>query len=429
MTVDDIPLEGNCDPGFENVRDVFRRLLEQGENLGAGLVVFYNNVPVVQLFGGFADKEKTRPYTSKSKHVVFSSGKVPEAFSICQAISKGWIDWDTKIATIWPEFGAGNKENVTVKELLEHSGGVTWLDSDYKGEVNQLRTENLDKLAARIAGQPHNFGGVTTKAYHAITRGWFTNEILRRVRPDHKSMGEVYKEEINPAVGISWICGADEDLLNSSNFVFNVQSPAMIEQTKAFSQLMGPDSIFVKTIGLSEPSGIDDIDRSKVIADAARLTVRYSVRENGKLAKLANFLTNQNKGTQDGYQLMTEEVWRKAIQLEEERTDKPDLFLGDLVRTTHAGLMWSRPGARVPQLLPDMSTMPPINVIPEIGKGEGWEWVGWGGAGGSVISAAPWRNVAVGFTPDLLYPGVTGDMRGVELMAAVCSAIDALEKV
>jgi CubicO group peptidase (beta-lactamase class C family) len=39
-------------------------------------------------------------------------------------ISKGKIGWDTKIASVWPEFGAGGKQDVTVKDLCEHMGGV-----------------------------------------------------------------------------------------------------------------------------------------------------------------------------------------------------------------------------------------------------------------------------------------------------------------
>ena len=84
--------------------------------------------------------------------------------AVLQAISSGAIGFDTKIASLWPEFGEGNKENVTIKDLLEHQGGMTWVEGEHIPLPEEL--QDLDALAKRIAKQPHNFGGVTTKAYH-----------------------------------------------------------------------------------------------------------------------------------------------------------------------------------------------------------------------------------------------------------------------
>lgn len=81
---------------------------------------------VVDLVGGWQDPAMTKPYDFGTIHAVHSSGKTVAAITALQAISEGKFDFDDRVASIWKEFGQGNKDKVTVKELLEHSGGVAW---------------------------------------------------------------------------------------------------------------------------------------------------------------------------------------------------------------------------------------------------------------------------------------------------------------
>ena len=57
---------------------------------------------------------------------------------------------------------------------------------------------DLDTIASRIAKQKHNFDGVKTQIYHGLSRGWFINEILRRVHPQHYSARDILNKEILP---------------------------------------------------------------------------------------------------------------------------------------------------------------------------------------------------------------------------------------
>lgn len=97
-------------------------------------------------------------------------GPVNAAYSKLLLLNES-VKTDDRISAYWPDFGAGAKGKVTVKEMLEHSGGVAWLDPEYQPTAEMTLTENLPMLARHIAGQPHNQGGKTTRAYHAITVG------------------------------------------------------------------------------------------------------------------------------------------------------------------------------------------------------------------------------------------------------------------
>lgn len=169
-------VSGYIAPGFESVKAEFLshftpdKLGTTLEELGSSFVAFHRGQPVVVLFGGYADQANTKPFTNDTLTVIFSSGKVIESIFTVKAISDGFLDWDTKISSVWPEFAVGNKENVTVRDLLEHAGGVGWMDKGLNPSLDETR--DLDKLAKKIARQPHNFGGRKVKSYHALTRGW-----------------------------------------------------------------------------------------------------------------------------------------------------------------------------------------------------------------------------------------------------------------
>lgn len=125
------------------------------------------------MYAGWADEAKTKPYTKDNLTIIHSSGKGVMSCTIAHLVGEGKLNYNQRIADLWPEFAAGNKENVTLGELCAHSGGVSWLDEPYTPTIEEAQMGNEHVMEARIAAQPHNNGGETTKSYHAISRGWF----------------------------------------------------------------------------------------------------------------------------------------------------------------------------------------------------------------------------------------------------------------
>jgi Beta-lactamase len=83
---------------------------------------------------------------------------------------------------------------------MEHSGGVAWLDQPLT--VHDFK--DREKFASILAAQPHNWNGKKTRAYHALTRGWYLNEIVRRADPRHRTIGQIAKEDINHPYNVEW---------------------------------------------------------------------------------------------------------------------------------------------------------------------------------------------------------------------------------
>lgn len=80
---------------------------------------------------------------------------------------------------------------------MAHAAGVGHLDIP----VTSAMAEDPDRFSRFLAAQPHNFGGVRTRSYHAVTSGWYINEVLKRTV--NKTVDQV-ASELNEAYGIEW---------------------------------------------------------------------------------------------------------------------------------------------------------------------------------------------------------------------------------
>ncbi|KAJ3332314.1 hypothetical protein HDU76_000644 [Blyttiomyces sp. JEL0837] len=201
-------VDGFVKEGYENVREAFRKNFEDGWEVGAGFAAYVGDEKIIDVYGGYHDTTYTRPYAGDSLQIVFSSSKVVEGIIISYLVDRNLIDYDTKIASVWPEFAQGKKENVTLVDLLGHRAGVTYLN---RGPTFH-EIKNLTKLAIILAQQPHNFGGRPIQGYAANTRGWYLNEIVRRIHPLNRTMGQILKEELMPMLNFEFYLGLPEHL-------------------------------------------------------------------------------------------------------------------------------------------------------------------------------------------------------------------------
>jgi CubicO group peptidase (beta-lactamase class C family) len=69
--------------------------------------------------------------------------------------------------------------------------------------VTRSLVEDLDRLAAVLARQRPVWEPGTRQAYHAITLGFYENELLRRIDPGHRSLGQFFQEEIAAPLGLN----------------------------------------------------------------------------------------------------------------------------------------------------------------------------------------------------------------------------------
>jgi len=194
---------GNVTPEFEQVRFEFERnFLDRGEQ-GAACTLFHRGVKVVDLWGGYRCTKTRKPWTEQTLSLTFSVTKGMAAAVMAVAHSRGLFDLDEAVATYWPEFAEGGKNQITVRQLLSHQAGLISTDR----QLNPQQLADHDLLAKILAKQKPLWQPGTRHGYHTLTLGWYQSELLRRIDPQHRSLGTFFQDEIAGPLGIEFYIG------------------------------------------------------------------------------------------------------------------------------------------------------------------------------------------------------------------------------
>jgi len=206
-----ITIEGEVRPGFEPVRDAFAENFARRGELGGACAVYLRGEKVVDLWGGVRNRETGEPWEEHTMVLVYSATKGPAAMTLAVAHSRDWLDYDERVASYWPEFAQQGKGAITVRQLLAHQAGLFAFDVP----VDQATVADLDRLAQVMARQKPTWEPGTRQAYHGLTIGFYQGELIRRVDPRHRSLGEFFQDEIATPLGIDFYIRLPESIPNA----------------------------------------------------------------------------------------------------------------------------------------------------------------------------------------------------------------------
>jgi len=204
-------IHGYVNPGYEAVREAFAENFARGREVGAACCVYHKGEKVVDLWGGWRNKTTREPWEENTMALVYSATKGMAAMTLAIAHSRGWLDYDELVSKYWPEFAQNGKEEITVRQLLAHQAGLFALDQP----IDKTLVSDLDRLAEVLARQKPAWEPGTRQAYHAITIGFYENELLRRIDPQHRSLGQFFQDEIATPLGIDFYIRLPESIANS----------------------------------------------------------------------------------------------------------------------------------------------------------------------------------------------------------------------
>lgn len=192
LTVASHQVDGHVSRGLEAVREAFAENLARRGELGGACCAYHHGEKVVDLWGGIRNKQTGEPWEHDTMVVIHSATKGLAAMTLALAHSRGWLDYEERVATYWPEFAQQGKEKVTVRQLLAHQAGLFALEEP----VDRSVVADLDRLAVVLARQKPAWEPGTRQAYHALTLGFYEGELMRRVDPRHRSLGQLFQDEI-----------------------------------------------------------------------------------------------------------------------------------------------------------------------------------------------------------------------------------------
>ena len=211
MKQTNVTISGHVKQGFEAVREAFVENFTRRNELGAACCIYYRGEKVVDLWGGVRNKRTSEPWEEDTMVIVYSTTKGLSGLAMALAHSRGLFDYDERISKYWPEFAQQGKDKITVRQLLAHQAGLFAFEET--GDKSIIA--DLDRLAIVLARQKPAWEPGTRQAYHAITLGYYESELLRRVDPKHRSIGQYFHDEIASPLGLDFYIRLPEEIPNS----------------------------------------------------------------------------------------------------------------------------------------------------------------------------------------------------------------------
>ena len=233
-----VPLvEGHVSRGFETVRDVFAENFTHRHERGGACCVYYKGEKVVDLWGGVRNTATGEPWHADTMVIIYSATKGLAAMAMAVAHSRGWLDYEARVADYWPEFAQHGKADITVRQLLAHQAGLFALDERIGRDV----VADLDRLAAVLARQTPAWEPGARQAYHAVTLGYYQGELIRRIDPKHRTIGQFFHDELATPLGLDVYMRLPEAIPNSR--LATIVAPGLVERLLGFPLRLSLDTL------------------------------------------------------------------------------------------------------------------------------------------------------------------------------------------
>ncbi len=93
----------------QQVQEAINGLVESGAERGLQVAVYRHGEQVIDAIAGTADPATGRPLESDTPFYAYSTGKGVTSTVVHVLVERGLFGYDTRIAELWPEFGARGK--------------------------------------------------------------------------------------------------------------------------------------------------------------------------------------------------------------------------------------------------------------------------------------------------------------------------------
>jgi CubicO group peptidase (beta-lactamase class C family) len=171
-----VPIDGDCDVRFVAVREAFvTNFMERGD-VGAAVALSVGGRRVVDLWGGWTNGARSRPWRRDTLVNVFSVTKALTTLCMLQAVERGLLRLDDPVARVWPDFAAAGKEGMTLRHILSHQAGITGM----RGSLPDDAMLDPALMALALEAEVPWWEPGTAVGYHVNTFGLLLAEILRR---------------------------------------------------------------------------------------------------------------------------------------------------------------------------------------------------------------------------------------------------------
>ena len=269
----------------ERLEPLFGDNFEQFDELGAAVSVWQEGEPIVDLYGGFRDARREKPWMPDTPVLVWSATKGIGSACLLHVLQEHQIDIHRRVAEFWPEFGQANKQNITLAQLLSHQAGLCALDRrvdvlDYGAVIHALEAQ-----------QPLWSPG-TAHGYHARTFGFLVDELVRRIAG--KTLSDYWQENFARPLSLDFWIGLPEKENPRVATMYAAKAGKSPEPKQFYADLITPGTLARKTF--ISPCGLHAITEMNNVSVRAQPIVSFGgIGSVSSLAKFYAMLANGGK--------------------------------------------------------------------------------------------------------------------------------------
>ncbi len=172
------------------LQETAEEIINAGKDRGFQFAAYHDARLVANISAGIANPLTGKAVDKETLFLAFSVTKGIAATVAHRLIEQGEISYDTRIASIWPEFGCHGKDRITFRQALEHDTGLPHMP-----HVGVETLCDWEAMCSAIAGMSPLWEPGSRVQYHAISWGWIVGEPLRRITG--KMMNDLVRELIS----------------------------------------------------------------------------------------------------------------------------------------------------------------------------------------------------------------------------------------
>lgn len=373
-------LGGTSDSRFQPLVDILDQQLDNGYDLGSSLAVAVDGEVVTDVWGGWSDEAKTRPWEADTVTNVWSTTKTMTALAALHLMDQGKLSPTDKVAAHWPEFAAGGKADIEVRHLMSHTSGV----SAWAQPVTTDDVLDDEKATSMLAAQAPWWEPGSASGYHALNQGHLVGEVIRRI--DGRGLKQYFAEEIAGPLDADFTIGSPPE---NHGRISNVVAPPPLPLPPD----LDPESVMFKTFTGPLP------DAEIAHTDAWRAATIGAANGHGNARSVAKIqAVVSNGGASGGVQILSPDTIERIFDEQSHGVDQV------LMVPVRFGLGYCLAAADNP-----------------VGVTTGKKCF-WGGWGGSIVLNDLDNRITLTYMMNRMQEGLVGN----ETSMALINALDAI---
>jgi len=214
-------INGYCEEKYNPVKKIFESYFLKQEEIGASFAIYKEGKPLIDLHGGFKDKNN-KNWEENTIVNVFSATKGIYEIIVSILIDQNILDLEKPVSYYWDAFKQSNKRGITLKHILSHQSGLY----RFKEKITQQDLLDWNKIITILENQEPDHKPGEKTYYHAKTHGFLIGEIIKKITK--KSVGELVSELLSKKLDLDFFIGTPKNQLSNIAFLYEDKTETKI---------------------------------------------------------------------------------------------------------------------------------------------------------------------------------------------------------